>query len=821
MLKKKNIAMVMAAATVATSVAPVFAAEVKEQDVDKAALIKAVGEKLAVKYTDSKVSGEDGGKDDVTSKDAYRNSVYKVEASAEGVVLEEGKGAGAAVVVESVAHLERLIEKAEVKDKAIKVVITDKGHKTTADGKIVSTFKGEKYADQNELDKQFEITKENTIREAKNDPIKVNNQEVASVKVDLTDDNKKVEKVTLTFKDDKSTKIILTENSKKLDFKIPLNEGKGEIEPSTIVGEETAKTVVGFKELDGVYGIDGLTNEFSTEKKVNVKSVIDEITNGKIGDAKKVIAKVEKKDSNYEITFEAKDEDKKNIKSIITKDSAKINFDMGLDKNGKEVKISEISTKEDAEKVVGFALQSGNQDLDIKSEKVSELRYRANSGKLVELDFSSLKTDNGYTETAKELTELLKLADGSNSSKVITTVKDGKAYQIKFAFDKNLRIESYNDASGKHEGYKLIIDLTAAETGKTLPESENVHLVIKSKVQKDLADFKKLILDKEVVSTSEYKTLAGNSRFDTAIEISKEGFVGTKEALVAGKDQAKAIVLVGENAVVDGLASAPLANQEKAPILLTKKDSVPTETMNEIKRLVEKGAKIYLVGGENTISKTVEAQLAKEMNAEIVRLSGKDRYETSLKIAKAITTKTDAFVVGGNGLADAMSIASVAAQKSAPIIVTPKEGLTEDAKGFLKDVTKNFTNIDVIGGVNSVSTQVLKDINKIRPALDTVDRIAGNDRNDTNAKVIKEYFTSNSDLNKVYVAKDGDSQLVDALAVAPLAGKTKGAIVLATNDLTKAQADILEAKKANQKVTQIGGGIASTVVQKVLKALTK
>ena len=41
MLKKKNIAMVMAAATVATSVAPVFAA-VNEENVNEATLIAEV-----------------------------------------------------------------------------------------------------------------------------------------------------------------------------------------------------------------------------------------------------------------------------------------------------------------------------------------------------------------------------------------------------------------------------------------------------------------------------------------------------------------------------------------------------------------------------------------------------------------------------------------------------------------------------------------------------------------------------------------------------------------------------------------------------------
>lgn len=49
------------------------------------------------------------------------------------------------------------------------------------------------------------------------------------------------------------------------------------------------------------------------------------------------------------------------------------------------------------------------------------------------------------------------------------------------------------------------------------------------------------------------EVLSGDSRFTTAVEVSKERF----------KDgEAEAIILVGEDAIVDGLASAPLASQK-------------------------------------------------------------------------------------------------------------------------------------------------------------------------------------------------------------------------------------------------------------------
>ena len=220
------------------------------------------------------------------------------------------------------------------------------------------------------------------------------------------------------------------------------------------------------------------------------------------------------------------------------------------------------------------------------------------------------------------------------------------------------------------------------------------------------------------------------------------------------------------------------------------------------------------------------------MNANIIRLSGDDRYATSLAIAEEITTPNSrAFVVGGEGLADAMSIAAIAADDTtavSPIIVTPKEGLTKDAKSYIKD-TVAITSVDVIGGESNVSTDVLKDIAGIKRSgvefgATNVERVAGADRNDTNAKVIKKYFytenTNTASLSNVYVAKDGNAQLIDALAAAPLAGKHQGAIVLATNDLTKAQNAAVKVSITGTKtLTQVGGGIASTVVSKLVELL--
>ncbi|WP_042271253.1 cell wall-binding repeat-containing protein [[Clostridium] dakarense] len=259
--------------------------------------------------------------------------------------------------------------------------------------------------------------------------------------------------------------------------------------------------------------------------------------------------------------------------------------------------------------------------------------------------------------------------------------------------------------------------------------------------------------------------------------------------------------------------------------------------MGEIKRVIPKNSTVYIVGGENVISKDVEAQLIKEVNAKIVRLAGDTRYETSVKIAqnmKKVTGSTmeQAFVVGGFGEADAMSVAAVAANKTtgtdiAPIIVSKEDGLTQNAKDFLYANKTALTNVDVVGGTTKVSKQVIKDIEANVDSTDTVARVAGDNRQETNAKVISKFYAKGdaSALTGVYVAKDGiqgNGVLIDALAVAPLAGRTATPIVLATDKLSEEQVNVIEknAKDTDNAMTQAGHGIAQTVLDKLVKLLS-
>ena len=313
-------------------------------------------------------------------------------------------------------------------------------------------------------------------------------------------------------------------------------------------------------------------------------------------------------------------------------------------------------------------------------------------------------------------------------------------------------------------------------------------------------------------------SIIGARRTETAVKISKENFEPTK------KDGN--VVLVGANAVVDGLAAGPLAKKLNAPVLLTNADSLDAKVEEEISRLLVDDTKVadlktqtvYIVGGESVVSENVVEQL-ENLGVVVERLAGDRRDTTALAVAEKMDdlgAKFDkAFVVGAKGEADAMSIAAHAAKIEAPIIVNGLDGtLSKEAKKLIKD-----KQIDIIGGETVVSKELaeeLKDIDKNGRVV----RVEGSNRAETNANVIEKYYGG---AKHVYIAKDGkiegNDKLVDALAISPVAAED-GVVVLATNELTKEQKDALDLKASNaKKVTQVGGGVSETVVTKVAKLL--
>lgn len=255
----------------------------------------------------------------------------------------------------------------------------------------------------------------------------------------------------------------------------------------------------------------------------------------------------------------------------------------------------------------------------------------------------------------------------------------------------------------------------------------------------------------------ENRRLAGDDRYSTAAAICREGWQTstTKNAILA----------TGEN-FPDALCAAPLSYLLDAPILLTEKDKLNKYAASELVRLDIKT--VYIIGGIGVISAEVEDRL-KELDIVPVRIAGSDRYETSVKIAEKVTEKLESLnaivITTGEDFPDALSIAPIAAARSMPMLLMPKDYIPECIKDYLaeKIIAKTF----IVGPTDIISEDVEKQ-------LSNTYRFDSTDKYERNLQIIR-YF-DNINVYQLYIATG--ENYPDALAGSALAAKNNGAIIL-------------------------------------------
>ncbi|MCC0674025.1 cell wall-binding glycosyl-hydrolase Cwp19 [Clostridioides sp. ES-S-0145-01] len=303
-------------------------------------------------------------------------------------------------------------------------------------------------------------------------------------------------------------------------------------------------------------------------------------------------------------------------------------------------------------------------------------------------------------------------------------------------------------------------------------------------------------------SNVKVEKLRGAERYDTAVAISKKGWATNSDT----------VVLVNGYSIVDGITSTPLATANDAPILLVNKGDIPTSTKNEIKRL--NPSKVILIGGNNSIGDKVESEIKDTLsNVSINRVGGSDRYSTSLLIAKELakTNPVDKlYITSGIGEADSLSIASKAGEEKQPIVLVSKDNVSDEIYSWVSDL--NVKDAYFIGGNLSISDSVISKLDKVITNDVSKNRIAGENREETNGKVIQKFYP-NVEYSSIFVSKS--NQLVDALTSGPLAAKLKSPVVMLGNSVTSAQKTALEPKKTSL-VYEAGDGINQTALNSLL-----
>ena len=227
----------------------------------------------------------------------------------------------------------------------------------------------------------------------------------------------------------------------------------------------------------------------------------------------------------------------------------------------------------------------------------------------------------------------------------------------------------------------------------------------------------KKVVDELAARGYEIFRFDGVNRYDTArkiaIKIREKGNTNAAE-LASGED------------FPDALCMTPLAVKDHAPILLTKKDSIPKYTKQA---LAEWDIENIKIGGlDQAVSTEVEKQLKSGFEIEknnkkdsnvydgakaVKRIGGEDRYETSAKLAKESYPESKLGVYAtGEDFPDALIAGNYAGTKEAPVLLVKGDSLPEPIEKYTKE--SKIKKATIIGGVNAVSDKVF---NLIKAAI--------------------------------------------------------------------------------------------------------
>lgn len=267
----------------------------------------------------------------------------------------------------------------------------------------------------------------------------------------------------------------------------------------------------------------------------------------------------------------------------------------------------------------------------------------------------------------------------------------------------------------------------------------------------------------------------GTNRYETATKISEKYY-----------DKSKAVVVASGEVFPDALVGSTLTIQEKWPLLLTGSKKLDEHTKKELERI--KPEKVYILGGDSTVSVDVEREISKSYPVE--RISGTNRYKTSEKLGQV------RYKLLGKEIAKENITNYVADGEKYPdaLAAGPLAGRNKENKFNVLNLapsTKGIDNAVIIGGKDSVEGKEK--------------RISGSNRYLTSLEVAKEYKKEFGGLDTVIIASGEDYP--DALSASSVAAKLNAPIVLATKDGINEK--VLSFVKENAKKIVIVGGDSS------------
>ena len=191
--------------------------------------------------------------------------------------------------------------------------------------------------------------------------------------------------------------------------------------------------------------------------------------------------------------------------------------------------------------------------------------------------------------------------------------------------------------------------------------------------------------------------ISGKDRYETSIQVAK--------LLIEDYNYKNEIILANGINAADAISASPLAIQEKYPIVLTNGRTIENTVLNKLEDFNTKDA--VIVGGSGSVSNKILDNTNITLEE---RISGKDRYETSVKVAEELNNINNIVLASGVNYIDALTASSLAGSKSAPVLLVDGRTINYSTEKYIKDIKNNILEIFVVGGTGSVNSDLAKEM---------------------------------------------------------------------------------------------------------------
>ena len=260
-----------------------------------------------------------------------------------------------------------------------------------------------------------------------------------------------------------------------------------------------------------------------------------------------------------------------------------------------------------------------------------------------------------------------------------------------------------------------------------------------------------------------YNRFAGKDRFQTSISIAQQEFLG---------QQVSNIILASANSFPDALAASTLSTKLKAPIILVGLGLHDSQvSLDFIKTHLISGGTVTIVGGTAVINQEIQNWLL-DAGYVVNRMGGRDRFETDNIIVNnlSVTTGTAIVIASGYDFPDALGVASIAASKGWPILLSGPNQLPDSILNFVS--TDQPSDIYVVGGKFVLHDSIQTALQNAAPDAH-IQRFGGQDRFDTLSQILYKFYPNPT---QIYLANG--FEFADALSGSTLAAQNNAPILL-------------------------------------------